>query len=515
MGTISRLIISLLFVIAMAWYVNITFGHLPNAGFLILATVFGAYMAMNIGANDAANNVGPLVGSGAVTLGGAILIAFIFEFLGAFIAGGDVVGTIKDGIVSQDAFGGNRMIFVYAMSASLLAGAIWLNIATYIKAPVSTTHSIVGGVIGAGIVAGGFAVVSWAKVGSIVASWIISPILGGIFAALFLLFIKKTVIYKENQLDAAKKIVPLLISFMVTLFITYLIYKGVKNIWSNIVAIFSFLPQEKKPSLFIALLIGLFAGVGSYFYVKPKFEQKISNSSGELRANINTFFNIPLIFSAALLSFAHGSNDRANAIGPLAAVNDAITNMTISVEASLPLWVTLVGALGLSVGLTLFGAKLIKLVGSEITDLDQIRVFAITVASGFVVLLASELGMPVSSTHIAIGAVFGVGFMREWLGSKQQIGEEKQELHIEIEKHDDLKLKLENCDESDYKTRLELTNQIKQQKKIVKKLKKALRDQYVKTEMIKKIITSWVVTVPISAILGAIIFLVIKGAVGV
>ena len=514
MGTIFRLMISVLFVIAMAWYVNTTFGHLPNAGFLILATVFGAYMAMNIGANDAANNVGPLVGSGAVTLGGAIFIAFIFEFLGAFIAGGDVVGTIKDGIVSQDAFANNRMIFIYAMSASLLAGAIWLNIATYLRAPVSTTHSIVGGVVGAGIMAGGFAVVSWGKIGSIVLSWIISPVLGGVFAALFLLFIKKTVIYKENQLEAAKKIVPILIAFMVTLFITYLIYKGIKNVWGDIVALLSFLPQDKKPSLSLALLIGIFAGTGSYFYVKPKFEKRISNCNGDVRTNINLFFNIPLIFSAALLSFAHGSNDRANAIGPLAAVNDAVVNMSISAEASLPLWVTLVGALGLSVGLTLFGAKLIKLVGSEITDLDQIRVFAITVASGFVVLMASELGMPVSSTHIAIGAVFGVGFMREWLGSKQQVGEEKQELHMEIEKHDDLKLRLDNCDESDYKARLELTNQIKQQKKIVKKLKKSLREQYVKTEMIKKIITSWVVTVPISAILGAIIFLVIKGAVG-
>lgn len=515
MGTFSRLALAFLFVVAMAWYVNTTFGHLPNVGFLVLATVFGAYMAMNIGANDAANNVGPLVGSGAVTLGGAIAIAFVFEFLGAFIAGGDVVSTIKDGIVSQDAFGGNNMIFVYAMSASLLAGAIWLNLATYLRAPVSTTHSIVGGVVGAGIVAGGFAVVSWGKIASIVVSWIISPVLGGVFAALFLLFIKRTIIYKENQLESAKKIVPALVAFMVTLFITYLLYKGVKNVWGNIVATLSFLPQDKKPSLVLASMIGLVVGVATYFYTKPKFEKRMSNSNGNLRTSINTFFNIPLIFSAALLSFAHGSNDRANAIGPLAAVNDALTNMTISTEASLPLWVTLVGALGLSVGLTLFGAKLIKLVGSEITDLDQIRVFAITVSSGFVVLMASELGMPVSSTHIAIGAVFGVGFMREWLGSKQQVGEEKQELHMEIEKHDDLKLRLDHCDENDYKTRLELTNQIKQQKKIVKKLKKALREQYVKTEMIKKIITSWVVTVPISAILGAIIFLVIKGAVGV
>jgi PiT family inorganic phosphate transporter len=513
MGTIYRVALALLFIAATAWYTNAAFGHLPNVGFLVLAAAFGAYMAMNIGANDAANNVGPLVGSGAVTIGGAILIAFIFEFLGAFLAGGNVVGTIKDGIVSQDAFGGNNMIFVYAMSASLLAASLWLNLATYFKAPVSTTHSIVGGVIGAGVVAGGLSVVSWGKIGSIVASWIISPILGGIFAAIFLYFIKHTVIYKEDQLKAAKKIVPLLVSFMVTLFVTYLIYKGVKNVWGDIVAVLSFLPQDKKPTLFVSLVIGLIAGTGSYLYVKPKFIKKLTNSNDTVRVSINTFFNIPLIFAAALLSFAHGSNDRANAIGPLAAVNDAITNLTISGEASLPLWVTLVGALGLSVGLSLFGSRLIKLVGSEITELDQIRVFSITLASGFVVLLASELGLPVSSTHIAIGAVFGVGFLREWLGTKQHIGEEKQQLHIEVEKYDDLKLKLEACEESDYKMRLELTNAIKAQKKIVKKYKNILRDQYVKTELIKKIVASWIITVPVSAVLGAIIFLVIKGAV--
>jgi len=299
---------------------------------------------------------------------------------------------------------------------------------------------------------------------------------------------------------------------MVTLFVTYLVYKGIKNVWKDIVAVLSFLPQEKKPSLIVATMIGLVFGAGTYLYVKPKFDEKISKATGDLRVNINNYFNVPLIFAAALLSFAHGSNDRANAIGPLAAVNDAIVNMAISDEASLPLWVTLVGALGLSIGLALFGSKLIKMVGTEITELDQIRVFAITVSSGLVVLVASELGMPVSSTHIAIGAVFGVGFLREWLGSKQQVGEEKQELHVEIEKHDAMKLKLESIDESNYKARLELTENIKDQKKNIKKLKKVLRDQYVKTAMIKKIIASWVITVPLSAVLGAIIFLIIKGA---
>ena len=205
MNNTIKMIFGAGFAVAVAFYANSVIGQATHGGFLVLAAVFGAYMAMNIGANDVANNVGPAVGSGALTIGGAIIIASIFEAGGALIAGGDVVGTIKKGIISPDAFGGDPMIFVYAMSAALLAAALWLNLATWLKAPVSTTHSIVGGVLGGGIAAGGFAIVSWGTMGKIAASWVISPVLGGVIAAIFLYIIKSQIIYKEDRLSSCKK----------------------------------------------------------------------------------------------------------------------------------------------------------------------------------------------------------------------------------------------------------------------------------------------------------------------
>ena len=222
-----------------------------------------------------ANNVGPAVGSGALTIGGAIIIASIFEASGALIAGGDVVGTIKKGIIDPAAFGNDSMIFVYAMSAALLAAALWLNLATWLKAPVSTTHSIVGGVLGGGVAAGGFAIVSWGTMGKIAASWIISPVLGGVIAAIFLYIIKSQILYKENKLEAAKKVVPILVAVMAAAFITYLTVKGLKKIWPVIVdTISSFLPQTKKPSIWVALVFGLLGSGITFSMVKPRIAKK-------------------------------------------------------------------------------------------------------------------------------------------------------------------------------------------------------------------------------------------------
>ena len=246
------------FAAIVAFYVNSTMGNMPHGGFLVLAAVFGAYMAMNIGANDVANNVGPAVGAGALSIGGAILVASVFEAAGALIAGGDVVGTIKEDIIDPAVFGNNSSMFVYAMSAALLAAALWLNLATWMKAPVSTTHSIVGGVVGAGIAAGGLSVVSWGTMGGIVASWVISPLLGGVIAAGFLYVIKSKILYKEDKLAAAKKVIPLLVALMVVAFVTYLTLKGLKHVWKGLVGAMSFLPQSDKPSFSLALIFGLF-----------------------------------------------------------------------------------------------------------------------------------------------------------------------------------------------------------------------------------------------------------------
>lgn len=510
MNNSIKVILGAMFALGVAWYVQRAFGHVVHSEFLILATFFGAYMAMNIGANDVANNVGPAVGSGAVTIGVAIIIASIFEAAGALIAGGDVVGTIKKGIIDPNAFGDDPSIFVYAMSAALFSAAVWLNLATWLKAPVSTTHSIVGGVLGSGIAAGGFAIVSWGTMGKIAASWVISPILGGLIAAVFLYIIKSQILYTENKIESARKIVPILLAVMTAAFISYLTLKGLKKVWPSIVDILVFLPETKKPTFGLALLFGLIGGVFTYFFTKPRIAKKVVGMSNS-RKDINTLFTLPLIFAAALLSFSHGANDVANAVGPLAAVYDALSNNIVASKASIPLWVMVVGGLGISLGLALFGPRLIKTVGSEITDLDQMRAFSIMMAAAITVVIASQLGLPVSSTHIAVGAVFGVGFLREWLDSKEQTGEKQIKLHAEVQKHNKLKENLEQLKDSEDSQQLtDLIEKVKKQKKKVKQIKKDLRENYVKQDLVKKIVAAWIITVPMAAVLSAGIFFILK-----
>jgi PiT family inorganic phosphate transporter len=297
---------------------------------------------------------------------------------------------------------------------------------------------------------------------------------------------------------------------MAAAFLTYLTLKGLKHVWKDLTHLLSFLPQTKKPTLGVGLVFGAIGAVVTYIVVKPKVADRISNLEGS-RADINLLFTIPLVFAAALLSFAHGANDVANAVGPLAAVNDALTNLAVSKKAAIPLWVMVTGGIGISIGLALFGPRLIKTVGSEITELDQMRAFSIMMAAAITVVIASQLGLPVSSTHIAVGAVFGVGFLREWLDSKQ-MGEKQQKLQKEVEKHQKLKNELAALKtEEDYKRQVELLALVKEQKKKVKQLKKALRENYVKRGMVKKIVAAWVITVPAAAVLSAIIFFVLKG----
>jgi PiT family inorganic phosphate transporter len=249
--------------------------------------------------------------------------------------------------------------------------------------------------------------------GKIVASWVISPVLGGVIAAIFLYIIKSQILYRKDMRTAAKKVVPVLVAIMAAAFITYLTLKGFKHIWSNIVDLFSFLPQTKKPTFLVALIFGIVGGGITYVVVKPKIRSRVTGL-GENRADINILFTIPLIFSAILLSFAHGANDVANAVGPLAAVYDALMHATVAKKAAIPLWVMVVGGVGISIGLALYGPRLIRTVGSEITELDQMRAFSIMMAAAITVVIASQLGLPVSSTHIAVGAIFVLGWKVIW-----------------------------------------------------------------------------------------------------
>ncbi|EAR52086.1 phosphate transporter family protein [Oceanicola granulosus HTCC2516] len=390
--------IALLFMFAAALFAALTFGDVSNPIIIVLAAAFGAYMALNIGANDVANNMGPAVGANALTMGGAIAIAAICETAGALLAGGDVVSTIAKGIVAPSSLD-SVDVFIWAMMAALLSSALWVNLATWVGAPVSTTHSVVGGVMGAGIAAAGFAAVSWGQMGMIAASWVISPFLGGVIAAGFLWFIKARIIYQDDKISAARRWVPMLVGIMAGAFTAYLVMKGLKNVLDI--------------GLGGALLLGLVAAVATWAVMIPVIRRQ-SRGLENRNKSLKVLFGIPLIVSAALLSFAHGANDVANAVGPLAAIVQASQSGEFVDAFAIPIWVMLIGAFGISFGLFLFGPRLIRVVGGEITKLNPMRAYCVALSAAITVIFASWLGLPVSSTHIAVGGIFGVGFFREW-----------------------------------------------------------------------------------------------------
>lgn len=365
---------------------------------VLAAALIGAYMALNIGANDVANNVGPAVGAKALTMGGAIAIAIVFESAGALIAGGNVVNTISKGIIDPASVA-EASVFIWVMMAALVSAALWINLATWLGAPVSTTHSVVGGVMGAGIAAAGMSAVNWPTMGAIAASWVISPLIGGVIAAGFLAFIKATIIYQTDKIAAVRRWVPVLIAIMAGTFSAYLAIKGLKKLI--------------RIDVQAALTIGFVVAAMTLVITRPLIRHQsegMENRSHSLRK----LFHAPLICSAALLSFAHGANDVANAVGPLAAIVHAAQNGGIAAKVAIPMWVMVIGALGISFGLLLYGPKLIRVVGQQITKLNPMRAFCVALGAAITVIVASWLGLPVSSTHIALGGVFGVGFFREW-----------------------------------------------------------------------------------------------------
>jgi PiT family inorganic phosphate transporter len=449
--------IGLAFIALCAIAAAILTGGAPNSVIIITAAAFGAYMALNIGANDVANNMGPAVGANALTMGGALIIAAVFETAGALIAGGDVVSTISGGIVAPEAVA-DPQTFIWAMMAALIAASLWLNLATWFGAPVSTTHAIVGGVMGAGVVAAGFGAVDWGKMGQIAASWVISPILGGIIAAGFLAFIKSRINDVEDKLGAARLWVPVLIGIMGGTFTTYLAVKGLKKLFSV--------------SMPMALLLGLAVGIAAVVITRPLIRRK-SEGMENRKNSLKVLFSMPLVISAALLSFAHGANDVANAVGPLAAIVHAVTDHATSDKVGIPLWVMLIGAAGISFGLTLFGPKLIRMVGTEITKLNPMRAYCVALSAAITVIVASWLGLPVSSTHIAVGAVFGVGFYREW--------------------HADRKAR---------RTGIIKGKPVPPEERSRRKL--------VRRVHILSIGAAWVVTVPLTALLSALIFVMLR-----
>ncbi|TSE27181.1 Sulfate permease CysP [Tepidimonas sediminis] len=478
--------------------------------FLVIAAAVGLYMAMNIGANDVANNMGAPVGAGAISLGGAIVLAAIFEALGAIIAGADVVGTIKGGIIDMRAFAQPER-FTWLMLAALLAGALWLNLATVLGAPVSTTHSIIGAVAGAGIAAGGWGVVNWGTISSIVLSWVVSPLFGGAVAAAVLYLSKRLITYQADMRAAAGRRVPLLIAAMVWATATYMLLKGLNNVM--------------KISFGQALLAGLAVAVAAFVLLRGPVARRAATLPST-KEGVNELFTWPLVFAAALLSFAHGANDVANAIGPLAAIYEAVLHGAVVAKAVTPLWILVLGALGLAVGLALYGGRLILTVGKEITELDRMRAYAIAMAATITVIIASQLGMPVSTTHVSIGAVFGVGFLRELLKVNYARMEAVVRAAHQGEDREIVEAYLRRFEAAPVQEKKRMLAEMKQRAKAMerrgelqpgwfskkerKAFKKAYKEEIVKRSMVMRIVAAWIVTVPAAALLAALAYRVVE-----
>ena len=435
-----------------------------TSGVTIIAVTaaLAAYMAMNIGANDVTNNVGAAVGARAMSMGVALVIAAIFEIAGALTAGQGVAETVASGIVDRSIFP-NPETFAWAMMAALVSAALWINIATLANAPISTTHAIVGGVIGAGAAASGLHSVQWDAIAVIVISWTVSPLLGGVIAAAFLFFIKEFIIYRDDKVEAAKTWVPVLVALMGGSFAAFLANGGTNGFYN--------LPFGE------AMLIGLAFGIVTYVVTRPivrRHAEGLDNRNQSLR----TLFRIPLICSAALLSFAHGANDVSNAVGPLYGVVSALGTEG---AAAIPLWVMVIGAFGISLGLLLFGPRLIRIVGSEITKLNPMRAFCVALSSAVAVLTASAFAIPVSSTHIAVGAVFGVGLFREWYTRNSR-------RRLDYIRSRGNRVAPEEPPANPDETR---------------------RRHLVRRSHFMTIVSAWIVTLPVSAILSALVFVVL------
>ena len=428
---------------------------------MIIVIAAGFYMAWSVGANDVANAMGTSVGSGALTVKRAVIVAAFLEFAGAFFVGTHVSETIRKGIINPDIFIGNEFMLVYGMIGALLAAAIWLQVASYFGWPVSTTHSIVGAVLGFGVMYGGFGAADWGEVSFIVASWVISPLLSGIIAYLIFSTIRRIILRSENPIRVTKKVTPYLVFLVFTVLTIAMVFKGLKNLSLDL---------NFGEATVMGMGVGVIAGIISYFLVRRVKEEatsgkvtphhnsefvknrlnraihhldkamaksegqvkrEINNVTGDLKTiafnlnesigvqeNSTEFQTVEKIFvylqilSAAFVAFAHGANDVANAVGPMAAVITVLQTGKFATQTPVPLWVLGMGGIGIVIGLATWGWRVMLTIGKKITELTPSRGFSAEFATAITIVFASKLGLPVSTTHTLVGGVLGVGFAR-------------------------------------------------------------------------------------------------------
>ncbi len=371
--------------------------------FIVLAVVVALFMTWGIGANDVANAMGTSVGSGAVTVKTAIIIAAVFEFAGAALAGGHVTKTIRKGIIDPAALTGNPEILVFGMIAALMASAIWLAVASTKGWPVSTTHSIVGAVVGFAIAGIGLEAVAWGKIGQIVASWVISPVLGGLIAFLLMMSIRKLIFNAANPFQSAVRWGPVYVFLVGFIIALVTLFKGLKHLNLDLS-----LPE----SFIVASVFGIACALAGWAAISRVKVDRDADRDFHF-ASVEKVFAPMMIFTSCAMAFGHGANDVANGVGPLAAVYGLVeSGGEIAQSSPLPIWILLLGGIGIVVGLATFGYRVMQTVGQRITELTPTRGFCATLAAAVTVVLASRTGMPVSTTHIAVGAVMGVGLAR-------------------------------------------------------------------------------------------------------
>jgi len=370
--------------------------------YLGLAAVFGLFMAWGIGANDVANAMATSVGSKALTIKQAILVAAVFEFAGAFLAGGQVTSTIRKGIIDASAVEGNPELLIFGMLAALLAAAVWLLVASRRGWPVSTTHSIVGAIVGFSVVGIGVDAVYWSKVGTIAASWVVSPMLSGFLAFFIFMSVQKLILSTKDPLGNARKYVPLYIFAVGFILALVTMLKGLKHIGLDL----SYLQ-----SVMVAIVSGLTTmSIGVLAIKRIKIDPDMDS---DFRfTNVERIFGVLMVFTACGMAFAHGSNDVANAVGPVAAIVSIVKTGVVAQQSSLATWILLLGAVGIVLGLATYGWRVIKTVGKNITELTPSRGFAAELAAASTVVIASATGLPISTTHTLVGAVLGVGIAR-------------------------------------------------------------------------------------------------------
>ena len=371
---------------------------------LILACIFGVFMAWGVGANDVANAMGTSVGSRALTIKQAILIAMVFEFLGAYLAGGEVTSTIRKGIIDPAIMAGTPELLVFGMMSALLAAGTWLLIASILGWPVSTTHSIVGAIVGFAAVGISMDAVSWGKVGKIVASWVVSPVLAGTISFFLFRSVQKLILNTDNPFANAKRYIPIYMFAVGFLMAMVTLLKGLKHVFKDAGMKLSFGENAALAALFGLLVMA----IGVWMQRKIKDERNEDNRF----ASVERVFAVLMVFTACAMAFAHGSNDVANAVGPLAAVYGVVSTGAVSAKTVMPSWILLLGGIGIVVGLATYGWKVIATIGKKITELTPSRGFAAELGAAATVVLASGTGLPISTTHTLVGAVLGVGLAR-------------------------------------------------------------------------------------------------------